>query len=183
MNRVFDSAGPEGKVRGTPQQIIEKYQSLARDAQLSNDRVAAENFLQHSEHYSRMLGEALAQQAEQRQNGEAQQGDRTNTYEGDEGGETAVGAYVQQPQYAQNHQRDTFEQSHAQAQPFEADRPQPEVVTFNTAEEPDSGDLVSTPESPQPASRNRSRGGQSRGRRPVVAEERSEQPTEASSSD
>ena len=49
INRVFDSSGPEGKVRGTPQQIIEKYQMLARDAQLSNDRVAAENFLQHAE--------------------------------------------------------------------------------------------------------------------------------------
>ncbi len=52
VNRVFDSSGPEGKVRGTPAQIIEKYQFLARDAQLSNDRVAAENFLQHAEHYT-----------------------------------------------------------------------------------------------------------------------------------
>ncbi|TNE69654.1 MAG: DUF4167 domain-containing protein, partial [Rhodobacteraceae bacterium] len=43
VNRVFDSSGPEGKVRGTPQQIIEKYNQLARDAQLANDRVAAEN--------------------------------------------------------------------------------------------------------------------------------------------
>jgi Domain of unknown function (DUF4167) len=57
-NRVFDSSGPEGKVRGTPQQIIEKYTQLARDAQLSNDRVAAENFQQHAEHYTRLLGEA-----------------------------------------------------------------------------------------------------------------------------
>ena len=39
INRVFDSAGPEGKVRGTPQQIIDKYQSLAHDSQLSGDRV------------------------------------------------------------------------------------------------------------------------------------------------
>ena len=58
VNRVFDSSGPDGKVRGTPQQIIEKYQLLARDAQLSNDRVAAENFQQHAEHYTRMLAEA-----------------------------------------------------------------------------------------------------------------------------
>ncbi|MEQ9055178.1 MAG: DUF4167 domain-containing protein, partial [Roseovarius confluentis] len=35
VNRVFDSSGPEGKVRGTPQQIIDKYNQLARDAQLS----------------------------------------------------------------------------------------------------------------------------------------------------
>lgn len=66
INRVFESAGPDGKVRGTPQQIIEKYNVLARDAQLSGDRVAAENFLQHSEHYSRLLGEAQKQMADQR---------------------------------------------------------------------------------------------------------------------
>ncbi len=58
VNRVFDSNGPEGKVRGTPQQIIEKYNQLARDAQLGNDRVATENFQQHAEHYLRMLNEA-----------------------------------------------------------------------------------------------------------------------------
>ena len=58
MNRVFDSSGPEGKVRGTPQQIIEKYQQLTRDCQLSGDRVAAENFQQHAEHYMRMQAEA-----------------------------------------------------------------------------------------------------------------------------
>ena len=63
INRVFDSSGPDGKVRGTPQQIIEKYLFLARDAQLSNDRVAAENFLQHAEHYTRMLGEAQREMA------------------------------------------------------------------------------------------------------------------------
>jgi hypothetical protein len=58
INRVFDSSGPDGKVRGTPQQIIDKYLVLARDAQLSNDRVASENFLQHAEHYTRLLSEA-----------------------------------------------------------------------------------------------------------------------------
>ncbi|WP_368343950.1 DUF4167 domain-containing protein [Pelagovum sp. HNIBRBA483] len=58
INRVFDSSGPDGKVRGTPQQIIDKYNQLHRDAQLSGDRVAAENFAQHAEHYLRMLAEA-----------------------------------------------------------------------------------------------------------------------------
>ncbi len=79
INRVFDSSGPEGKVRGTPQQIIEKYQILARDAQLSNDRVAAENFMQHAEHYTRMLSEAMRemaaeQEARQQQPGPYNQG-------------------------------------------------------------------------------------------------------------
>ena len=59
VNRVYESSGPEGKVRGTPQQIIEKYLSLARDAQTSGHRVIAENFLQHAEHYQRLLAEAM----------------------------------------------------------------------------------------------------------------------------
>ena len=75
INRVFESAGPDGKVRGTPQQIIDKYQALARDAQVSGDRVAAESYLQHSEHYSRLLGEAQRQQMENRSFNQQQERD------------------------------------------------------------------------------------------------------------
>ena len=67
LNRVFDSSGPEGKVRGTPQQIIDKYNQLARDAQLSNDRVATENFQQHAEHYLRLLANAQKEQEAKRE--------------------------------------------------------------------------------------------------------------------
>jgi hypothetical protein len=77
VNRVFDSSGPEGKVRGTPQQIIDKYNQLARDAQLGNDRVAFENFQQHAEHYLRMLAEAQREmdaRREQQQGGQQQGG-------------------------------------------------------------------------------------------------------------
>ena len=77
INRVFDSAGPEGKVRGTPQQIIDKYLSLAHDSQLSGDRVSAENFQQHSEHYSRLLLEAQKEIAEK-----ASQHEQNNSLEG-----------------------------------------------------------------------------------------------------
>ena len=76
VNRVFDSAGPEGKVRGTPQQIIDKYEQLAQDAQTAGDRVTAENFLQHAEHYLRMLSNALAEQAAHQQAQQAQQNQR-----------------------------------------------------------------------------------------------------------
>jgi hypothetical protein len=72
VNRVFDSAGPEGKVRGTPQQIIEKYQALAHDAQMSGDRIGSENFAQHAEHYARLLGNAQREIAERREAQEAQ---------------------------------------------------------------------------------------------------------------
>ena len=76
INRVFDSSGPEGKVRGTPQQIIDKYNQLARDAHLSNDRVAVENFQQHSEHYTRMLAEAQRVMDEKREVQEREQRER-----------------------------------------------------------------------------------------------------------
>jgi len=76
VNRSFDSAGPEGKVRGTPQQIIDKYNQLAHDAQLSNDRVAAENFLQHAEHYLRLLGEAQREMEARREQQERQNRER-----------------------------------------------------------------------------------------------------------
>jgi hypothetical protein len=55
-NRAFDSNGPDGvKVRGAAQHIYEKYQQLARDATSSGDRVLAESYLQHAEHYFRVL--------------------------------------------------------------------------------------------------------------------------------
>jgi len=76
VNRVFDSAGPEGRVRGTPQQIIEKYRALAHDAMLSDDRVGAERFQQHAEHYARMLLIAQRQQAERQAEQQAQQEQR-----------------------------------------------------------------------------------------------------------
>lgn len=79
-NRVYDSAGPEGKVRGTPQQVIDKYLSLARDAQTSGDRVTAENFLQHAEHYQRLLIQAAAQQEQQRRD-QAESSEDENTAE------------------------------------------------------------------------------------------------------
>ena len=55
-NRAFDSNGPDGvKVRGNAQTVFEKYQQLARDANAAGDRVLAENYLQHAEHYFRLL--------------------------------------------------------------------------------------------------------------------------------
>lgn len=51
----FESAGPDVKIRGTAQQVLEKYLALARDAASAGDRIAAENFLQHAEHYYRII--------------------------------------------------------------------------------------------------------------------------------
>ncbi len=54
-NQVFDSNGPEGRIRGNAHQVLEKYLSLARDASSQGDRVAAENYYQHAEHYFRVI--------------------------------------------------------------------------------------------------------------------------------
>jgi len=56
VNRAFDSNGPDGvKIRGAAQHVFEKYQQLARDAASGGDRVLAENYMQHAEHYFRVL--------------------------------------------------------------------------------------------------------------------------------
>ncbi len=54
-NKTLDSSGPDVKIRGSAAHICEKYQSLARDAHASGDRISAENYLQHAEHYYRIL--------------------------------------------------------------------------------------------------------------------------------
>ena len=55
VNRSYDSNGPDVRVRGTASQVYEKYQALARDAMSSGDRVMAENYGQHAEHYYRIM--------------------------------------------------------------------------------------------------------------------------------
>lgn len=55
INRALDSNGPDVRIRGTANQIYDKYQALARDASSSGDRVKAENYLQHAEHYFRLI--------------------------------------------------------------------------------------------------------------------------------
>jgi hypothetical protein len=58
MTRVFESNGPDIKIRGTASHVAEKYVQLARDARSSGDPVAAENYYQHAEHYFRLIAAA-----------------------------------------------------------------------------------------------------------------------------
>ena len=64
-NRAYDSNGPEVKIRGTAAHVYEKYLQLARDANSTGDRVMAENYLQHAEHYYRIVAATQAQLAQQ----------------------------------------------------------------------------------------------------------------------
>src|ERR1700758_138410 len=61
LTRVYESNGPDVKIRGTASHIAEKYIQLARDAQSSGDPVAAENHFQHAEHYFRLIAAAQEQ--------------------------------------------------------------------------------------------------------------------------
>lgn len=67
LTRTYDSSGPDIKIRGTAQHVAEKYATLARDAQSAGDRVMAENYLQHAEHYNRIIAAAQAQMQERYQ--------------------------------------------------------------------------------------------------------------------
>src|ERR1700748_1154841 len=72
-NHVFDSNGPDLRIRGTAQQLFEKYLQLGRDATSGGDRVMAESYFQHAEHYFRILN-AMNQAAQQGQPNGQQQG-------------------------------------------------------------------------------------------------------------
>src|SRR4029434_10392153 len=61
LTRVYESNGPDVKIRGTASHVADKYVQLARDAQASGDPVAAENCFQHAEHYFRLIAVAQEQ--------------------------------------------------------------------------------------------------------------------------
>ena len=145
VNRVYESAGPEGKVRGTAQQIIEKYLTLARDAQTSGDRVASENFHQHAEHYQRMLAAAMGQQQERRdqaqQDGDDQgddQGDERERQEGgQDGGRDGGRERREEPERAEGSGDRQGQNSGSSVSGMQ---------TIDSAEGGDGGDLLVTPE-------------------------------------
>ena len=151
---MFDSSGPEGKVRGTPQQIIDKYNQLARDSQLGNDRVATENFQQHAEHYMRLLSEAQreidARREEQERQNRERQADRDRERAARQENESNPQAQptLVQPD-AQPSAQPLVDDPASAPQPDLADLPQPDV-------EVDTG-LVATPEDKPKPKRTRTR--------------------------
>jgi hypothetical protein len=82
MTRVYESNGPDIKIRGTASHIAEKYLQLARDARSSGDPVAAENYYQHAEHYFRLIATA---QEQFRQNQQPRGDEPNSNSSGDDG--------------------------------------------------------------------------------------------------
>lgn len=127
LTRSYESNGPDVKIRGTAHHVAEKYLQLARDAQTSGDPVMAESYLQHAEHYFRLIATAqLAQQQAQpgynRPPGEI---DAEEDDEDDFGGLPDRFASPQERQPTppiQNQPPNNFYNGQPQAQPF-AERP------------------------------------------------------------
>lgn len=88
-NRAFNSTGPDVKIRGTAAHVYEKYLQLARDAGSAGDRVMQENYLQHAEHYYRILmaqGAQLGAQQQQQPQFAGQQGQPNGNANGNANG-------------------------------------------------------------------------------------------------
>jgi hypothetical protein len=135
LTRSYESNGPDVKIRGNAHHVAEKYLQLARDAHTGGDPVAAENYLQHAEHYFRLIAaaqaaQALAQSGQPRPPGEGEGDDLED--DGDFGGLSdrfaspaeRQGAY-QQPQQgfqAQPSVVPNAPQPYAERPPYEGER-------------------------------------------------------------
>jgi hypothetical protein len=160
MTRVFESNGPDIKIRGTASHIAEKYLQLARDARSSGDPVAAENYYQHAEHYFRLIAAA---QEQFRQN-QPQQQPRPDEMSGEDGEDESdnysnfgqePGFVPQQPQPYMRDNRDNGgreQQPRDNQQPYQRDQQQPrEQREHRDREHRPQPQYQPQPPQPQPA--------------------------------
>jgi hypothetical protein len=128
LSRMYESNGPDVKIRGTASHVAEKYLQLARDAQSSGDPVAAENYYQHAEHYFRLIAAAQEQfrqsQPSYYQQGGEQRGnlpdDGYDDGDNDQpsiGGEPFAPREPQQPFYSRDQHQPQAQPPHNQPRP------------------------------------------------------------------
>lgn len=143
LTRVYESNGPDVKIRGTAHHIAEKYVQLARDAQSSGDPVSAEGYLQHAEHYFRLIAAAQQQFAQQNPHQPQQPFQRSDMEnqdfdeEGEEGGvsDQQGGQQPFQGQQGGHHQSGYQHQPRPQPQ----NQPQPSFGGYPQGEQSESG--------------------------------------------
>jgi hypothetical protein len=149
LSRMYESNGPDVKIRGTASHVAEKYLQLARDAQSSGDPVAAENYYQHAEHYFRLIAAAQEQLRQSQPYFQQQpQGGGGNMpddgYDDGDGDQPQMSGepYAPQsqpfyPREPQHHQHQPQQQHH---QPQH--QPQPQPQQFQPRHMPDSDEGV-----------------------------------------
>jgi hypothetical protein len=132
LTRVYESNGPDVKIRGTANHIAEKYIQLARDATASGDPVAAENYYQHAEHYFRLIAAAQEQLRQSQPYPQQRDGDpraQDDTFGDSDDDAQPFGGEPHSPreQQAQPYQREQ--------QPYPPREPQPRHETRQPAAE------------------------------------------------
>jgi len=129
LTRVYESNGPDVKIRGTAHHVAEKYLQLARDAQSGGDPVSAESYLQHAEHYFRLIAAAQQQMVQNNPNYQAQPIQRSDQDSGeDEEGDDGEGGdqrFQSPPQF--------------QEQPQQQHTPRPQPQNMPQPSIPDAG--------------------------------------------
>ena len=185
LTRVYESNGPDVKIRGTASHVAEKYMQLARDAQSSGDPVSAENYYQHAEHYLRLIAAVQEQFRQNNPHYRENEGREGNFDESEDDGieqgsggepymprEQSYQGREQQPYPQREHQREQREPREQRPPPRERDQnyqprhqpqaqPQPQPAQPNAAA-PD-GDIERLPAFvtggvPQPAAANGAHG-------------------------
>jgi hypothetical protein len=122
MTRVFESNGPDIKIRGTASHVAEKYVQLARDARSSGDPVAAENYYQHAEHYFRLI--AAAQEQFRQNQPQPRTDNEMPAEEGEEEGES-FSHFGQEPGFVPQQQQPFVPRENNQQRDFQPREGQP----------------------------------------------------------
>ena len=156
-NQTFESNGPGVKVRGSAQQVLDKYLALARDASSSGDRIMAESYFQFAEHYFRLLNTDEQRNADRNgaNRGRGNDRDRANTPGSAEGGpddQMSGGGYDND---GDSDGDDSSGDNGAEV--IRTDRPQAQ-------NDGDSGDNADSSKGDRGNSRDASSGGESKGR-------------------
>ena len=113
LTRVYESNGPDIKIRGTASHVAEKYVQLARDARSSGDPVAAENYYQHAEHYYRIIA-AAQEQFRQNQQQPRPDAEVTQTEDDDSDGYSSFGqepGFVPQQPFMRDNGQQPYQQN------------------------------------------------------------------------
>jgi Domain of unknown function (DUF4167) len=159
LSRMYESNGPDVKIRGNASHIAEKYLQLARDAQSSGDPVAAENYYQHAEHYFRLIAAAQEhlrqtqpsyypqqQPGQPGQSGEMRGNPNDDAFDDDDDDQPNISGepYApQQPQYYPREQQQPQHQPHQQHQPQQHFQPRPQQQHFQPTPDEDVDRLPS----------------------------------------
>jgi hypothetical protein len=136
LARNYESNGPDVKIRGSANQIAEKYMTLARDASSAGDIVMAENYLQHAEHYNRII---MAAQSQHQSQSQAQTQPQIQQPSIEQPEQDEANAPIQQDR-----------RTPAETNAAMTEQPQPEISPANAAEQPDVVTVAA--EKDQPAS-------------------------------